>query len=82
MSNSRRAQILMDPDEYTQLESLAYRRHTSVGALIREAVRLVYLRSPEDRLAAANAIAGMSLPDVAWEDAKQWIDEAYDAGLR
>ncbi len=81
MAQTRRAQILMDPAEYSALQLIARQRRTSVGDLIRLAVREKYLTATDERRAAAARIAGMSLPVESWEQMKQEIEGAYDAGL-
>lgn len=82
MPNTRRVQILMEPEEYERLEQVARRRHISLGELLRQAARSCYPRAEEERVAAADAIASMNLGAGSWEDAKQAIEEGYDAGLR
>lgn len=81
MAQTRRAQILMEPEEYDQLVQLAAERMVSVAELIRAAVRAQYLGSDPDRSAAVDRIAAMNLPVGPWETMKQEIEEAYDAGL-
>ena len=81
MTQTRRAQILMDPEEYDELARIAEAKLVSVAELIRTAVRTVYLRSPEDRLAAVERIAAMELPVDSWSQMKAEIEEVYDAGL-
>lgn len=81
MACTRRIQILMEPQEYDEIEKIAQQRKTSVGALIREAVRERYLGSAADRLGAVERIAAMDLPVVDWNDAKTDIEDSYDAGL-
>ena len=43
MAPTRRAQILMEPEEFRRLQALARERRTSVANLIRSAVRDTYL---------------------------------------
>ncbi len=81
MAHTRRAQILMEPEEYEQLVRIAERREVSVAELIRSAVRAVYLRSPAERTAAVDRIASMDLPTAPWPELKREIEDAYDAGL-
>ena len=81
MRATRRTQLLMDPDEYRRLRELARRRKTSVGALIRTAVRATFLDPPKsDRKPVVEAILKMNLPVVGWERARREI-EAGHAGL-
>jgi predicted DNA-binding ribbon-helix-helix protein len=81
MAHTRRAQILMEPEEYEQLARIAERRSVSVAELIRSAVRAVYLRSADERAAVVERIASMGLPTAPWPDLKREIEDAYDAGL-
>ncbi len=81
MGQTRRAQILMDPAEYKSLQRIARQRQTSVGELIRVAVRDRYLSPTDDRREAATRIAAMNLPVEDWATTKQELEDAYDAGL-
>jgi hypothetical protein len=80
MVASRRAQILMDPKEYAQLEKLARRRHVSVAELIRRAVRQRYLGRSEDRRKAVERICGMEVHLEDWPTLESEIAEAHDGG--
>lgn len=81
MAHTRRAQILMEPEEYEQLERIAEREGVSVAELVRRAVRARYLQAPEDRRAAVARIAAMSVALEPWSQVKRDIEDAYDAGL-
>ena len=81
MAHTRRAQILMEPEEYERLERIARARHSSVGELIRAAIRAQYLQAPPDRTAIVERIASMNLPSGDWADLKHEIEAGYDAGL-
>ncbi len=81
MAHTRRAQILMDPEEYDELARIAEAKKVSVAELIRAAVRTVYLRSRDDRMAAVERIAAMELPIDSWARMKADIEDAYDAGV-
>lgn len=81
MPATRRAQVLMEPDEYDALERIAARRGVSVASLFREAVRERFLGQAAERMAAAEAIAGMGLPVDTWERLAADIEEAYGDGL-
>jgi hypothetical protein len=81
VASTRRAQILMDPEEYEQLERVARERRTSVGELVRVAVRKEYLTSRDERMRAVERIAAMELPVGDWDEMKREIEDAYDAGL-
>ena len=72
MGQTRRAQILMEPETYHRLEEMARRERTSVAELIRRAVREKYGTDRPGRQAALEKILSMDLPADRWED----IDEA------
>jgi CHAD domain-containing protein len=80
MPCTARTQLLMDPDELAELKRIARRRKTSVGKLIRDAVREVYLAPDlESRRRAVEAIAAMNigpLPD--WDVLKEELDARFD----
>jgi len=68
----------MDPEEHRRLRELARRKKTSVGALIRTAVRATYLQTPQaDRRAAVEAILKMNLRTPRWERARKEIEAAH-----
>jgi hypothetical protein len=65
---TERLQILLDGDRRRRLEHEAKARGTSVAALIREAIDLVYPSTADERRAAAELILGaepMEVPDAA-----------------
>lgn len=67
---TRRVQVLLSAQQYERLEALAQARGTSIGALIRQAVEALYLRSQPDeteRLHAARRLAALQLPVAGWE---------------
>lgn len=65
---TRRVQVLLSAQQYERLEALAQARGTSVGALIRQAVEKLYLKSDEtERLQAARRLAALQLPVAGWE---------------
>jgi hypothetical protein len=80
MAITRRTQILMDPDEFRRLRALAERRKSSVGELIRAAVREAYLAPQPERQPIVDAILQMRLPKINWRKLKKEI-EAGHAGL-
>lgn len=80
MAATRRAQILMDPEEYSRLEELARREKVSVAELIRRAVRRCYLLPREERRALVEEICSMELPLGDWNERD--ITDSHDAGLR
>ena len=80
MAATRRTQLLMDPDEFRRLRTLAERRKSSVAELIRLAVRQAYLAPQPERRPIVEAILRMRLPKMDWKKAKEAI-EAGHAGL-
>jgi len=72
---TRKAQILMEPDEYKRLERIAKRERKSVSELIRDAVRDRYLGRDEERSKAADAIGAMSLDLDDWEKLKRELED-------
>jgi hypothetical protein len=81
MAATKRAQVLMEPAEYTRLERLARVRHVSVGELIRLAVRKEYLGDERPSGSIVDAIAASALPVGNWSDLEQEILEGYDDRL-
>jgi hypothetical protein len=80
MAATRRAQILMEPDEYVKLESLARSEKVSVAELIRRAIRRCYFLPPADRTSLVSEICSMDLPLGDWSE--QDITDGHDAALR
>jgi Ribbon-helix-helix protein, copG family len=80
MAATRRTQLLMEPEEFRQLRTLARKRNTSVAELIRSAVRETYLQTQPDRKALVDAIVRMKLPAMDWNKVRREI-EAGHAGL-
>lgn len=81
MARTKRAQILMDPEEYRRLESVARTRRRSVADLIRAAVREVYFGDREARREAVRNITSLSLEVDDWETMEAEILDGYDARL-
>jgi hypothetical protein len=81
MPVTRRAQILMDPEEYRRLEVIARHKQVAVAELIRRAVREKYLLEQQDRRRLVEEICGMELPVGDWEDMEAEIEDAHTAGL-
>ncbi len=81
MAHTRRAQILMEPEEYQQLEAVARRQGTSVAELVRTAVRERYLSQQQDRIRAMEEICAMELPFSDWDSLDEEIAEAHSNGL-
>lgn len=77
MAATRRTQLLMDPKEYRRLRELARRKKTSVGELIRAAVRATYLKQQPDRKAIVEAILRMRLPRMNWKKVRKEIEAGH-----
>jgi hypothetical protein len=72
----KRVEVLLPSAEYARLKELAEERNESVGSLVRQAVRMVYLGPEEARRQVAFdqlLTRQDDLPD--WETAKRWIEE-------
>lgn len=78
---TKRAQILMPPEEYAQLEALALQQRVSVAELIRRAVRERYLLGARDRRRLVDEICAMSVPLPDWEELEAEIEDARAADL-
>jgi hypothetical protein len=72
----------MPPDEFAMLEVFAKQQHTSVGELIRQAVRERYLMGHEQRKTAAETLIGLGLPALAVENLDGVLTIARTEGLR
>ena len=77
MTASKRAQILMEPEDYQRLEEIARQKKASVAELIRTAVRERYLGGGAGRRASVESICSMSLPVIPWDEAEAEIEEAH-----
>lgn len=77
MRATRRTQLLMDPNEFRRLKAEARRRKTSLGELIRSALREAYLTPQPDRGPIVDAILKMKLPRMSWRKAKKEIEAAH-----
>jgi Ribbon-helix-helix protein, copG family. len=65
---SRRINILLSPEQFNRLDTIAKARGTSIGALIRDAVEKLYFQSDEEeKLRAVRALASLDLPVSGWE---------------
>ena len=63
MELSKKTTILFPPDLHARLIRLAKQKGTSLGDLVRSACERQYgLATPEERLAAVEALAGLDLP--------------------
>lgn len=69
---TRRVQVMLSPQQYERLETLARSRGTSVGTLIRQALQEAYLQPDEtERLRAVRDLAALRLPVAGWEQMEQ-----------
>jgi len=75
MGATRRTQLLMEPEDFRQLQAEARRRKTSVAELIRLAVRDAYLTCTPDRRPLVEAILNMDLPVMDWDQIRREIEE-------
>lgn len=81
MARTKRAQVLMEPDEYERLESIAAARGVPVAELIRTAVRERYLTTRGERRRLVEEILGLDLPVIEWEEAEDEVVGAHGDGL-
>jgi len=77
MPATKRAQILMDPEDYRRLEEIARQKNASVAELIRTAVRERYLGSETECRESVESICSMNLPVIPWAEAEAEIVEAH-----
>lgn len=77
MTASKRAQILMEPEDYRRLEEIARRKNASVAELIRTAVRERYLGAGVENAAVVESICSMNLPILPWAEIETEIAEAH-----
>jgi hypothetical protein len=84
MAMDKRVEVLFDRREYEELKAEARRRGVSVGELVREAIRRMYVRPSEERRRQAFEFLTSPAPvDVGpWEEAKKligrWTDEEIE----
>lgn len=81
MAQTKRAQILMAPEEYQRLEDIAQQREVSVAELIRAAVRECYFVRAEDPKKLVASICNMNMPLDDWEVLESEIEETHGNGL-
>jgi len=77
MAPKRRVQILMEPDEYRRLQSLARKRKTSVARLIRSAIRETYRAPQPERRPIVEAILEMKLAVPDWNDLRAELERGH-----
>ncbi len=82
MTVSKRAQILMEPEDYRRLEVIARQKNASVAELIRTAVRERYLGVGDERRSSVEAICTMELPVITWAEAEDEVAQAHGDALR
>ncbi|MBI2916469.1 MAG: hypothetical protein HYY01_00600 [Chloroflexi bacterium] len=74
MALTKRVEVLFDPREYRLIAAIAQARGETVGALVRKAVELLYLKpTREERKAAVEALLSEQ-SDVTWEEAKHVLE--------
>ena len=81
MARTKRAQILMDPRDYSRLARIAQRSGSSVGELIRQAVRERYLATAAGGEDAVERICRMRIPVGDWADVEAEIAGAHGDGV-
>ena len=81
MSKTKRAQVLMDPEEYEQLEGVARQQGVSVAELVRQAIRDRFFLAPRDRERILDDMFSMNLPVDDWETLEREIEEARSGGV-
>lgn len=77
MSRTKRAQILMEPDDYARLEEIARRKRVSVAELIREAVRERYLADDRRRLIDEILAMELDLDLEDWEEVEREVEDGH-----
>lgn len=80
MAKTKRVQVLMEPSEFKVLEGIARARGSSVGDLMREAVRIQHLLAMERERSSAAAQRFLRLPDIqlpGWGDLKSEIEDRH-----
>jgi len=78
MPQTRRAQVLMEPEEYRAMEEIAAREGVSVAELFRAAVRKCYLSAPGERVKAVEAIAALGVPLPSWKKIEEELSDAHE----
>lgn len=79
MAMNRRAEILFTEDEYEEVKKAAKERGLSVGELVRDAIRRIYLQpSKERRDAAFDWLMSQEVDIGIWEEVKPLIGRYVD----
>ena len=81
MEARRRAQILLDREDYSALARIARQQRTSVSELIKAAVRERFLGVSESRGRALRKLMQMELPVIDWEEIEREVADGHDDGL-
>ena len=81
MPHTKRAQVLMEPEEYRRLEAVAAERGVAVAELIRTAVRERFLLTRRERRRLVDEILGLDLPAIDWQEAEDDVVRARGDGL-
>ncbi len=82
MALTNRTQVLFEPGEHARLKALAQQRGTSIGALVRLAVREKYFVDHQrERLEIAERLFAAELPMDDWDVIAREIEEDKLAGL-
>ena len=76
---TKRAQILMAPQEYEQLQKIARSRRLSVAELIRQAVQERYLSSDQHRTVLLEQMFAMNIPVDDWSNLDAEVTTAHDS---
>ena len=82
MALTKRAEVLMEPEDYGRLEEIARRRNTTVEELIRRAVRSCYLSDSEKVQKGIDDILSLQVPIVFSEDWEKVEGEIMEAHHR
>lgn len=70
---TERTQVLLTPEQRSRLQRMARHRHTSMGALIREAIDAYTARRGQPREDALQALLALDAPVAKWETMKAEI---------
>ena len=77
MARTKRAQILMEPEDFARLEELARGQRVSVAALIRAAIHERYFPAASSRQECLERILAMNVPTGEWPDVERDLEEAH-----
>ena len=81
LSLTQPVQVIFSRDQFARLQAIAQTQGESLDALIREAVKKVYLEhDSQERLEAVRRMAAMSLPVANWEQMER--ESLCDAAAR